>query len=134
MYDSLELIIRGFPSNFSCSIFFSSCFLFLCFEASPIVFVTSSCEKVGERKGGLDEEGYGGLHHVFLPVKVFSTYKETHDCTPYAKRGVERLKAPSGGIFNRRPVNTAGRVKNQYHCAWLEYLSGVILLPSAEPS
>ena len=29
----------------------------------------------------------------------------------------DELKAPSGGIFHSNPVLTAGRVKNQYHCA-----------------
>ena len=36
----------------------------------------------------------------------------------------------SGRIFLSSPVLTADRVKNQYRCAWLVYLSGVILLCS----
>ena len=44
-----------------------------------------------------------------------------------------RVKAPLGGIFHNRPVNTAGRVKNQYRCAWLVYPSLVIILLSAKP-
>ena len=48
-----------------------------------------------------------------------SNFKETHNCTTYAKWGVESLKASSGGIFHSSPVITAGWEKNQYHCACL---------------
>ena len=61
-------------------------------------------------------------------LSYLSRFKETHNFTPYAKWGVRSLKAPSGGIFHSNPVLTAGRVKNRYHCAWLVYLSRVILL------
>jgi len=47
--------------------------------------------------------------------------------------GVVSLKAPFRGMFLSSLVLTAGRVKNQYHCAWLVYPSGVKLLLSAAP-
>jgi len=67
-----------------------------------------------EIRGDLQEEGYQGLLHVFLCVIVIPTkgdFKETHNCTPYAKWGVVSLKAPSRGIFQSSPVLMAGRVK-----------------------
>ena len=52
--------------------------------------------------------------HVFLSVILIQTkgdFKETHNCTPYAKWGVVSLKAPSRGIFLSSPVLRAGQVK-----------------------
>ena len=71
-----------------------------------------------------------------LCVIVFPTkgnFKETHNSTPYAKWGVVSLKVPSREIFHSSPVLTAGQVIKRYHCAWLVYPSGVILLLLAEP-
>ena len=70
----------------------------------------------------------------FKSFRLKGNFKETHNCTLYAKWGVGSLEVPSGGIFHSRPVHTASQVKNQYGCAWLVYPSGVILLISAEPS
>ena len=68
---------------------------------------------------------------VLWSSRLKGNFKETHNCTPYAKCGVASLKVPLRGIFHSSPVLTAGRVKNQYRCAWLLYPSGVKLFLSA---
>ena len=71
---------------------------------------------------------------VWKKVKVIVTFivhiLVTLNCTAYAKWVIENLKATSGGIFHSSLVLTADQVKNRYHCAWLVYLSRVILLCS----
>ena len=108
-----SLISRDFPSNFSCSVIFSR-FLFLCFEASPNSFCDIQLwsrqkrdKEVCRRKGIRD----CSLLSFFLKSILTSEFKETHNCTVYAKWGVGSLEVPSGGIFHIRPVHTASRKK-----------------------
>ena len=57
-----------------------------------------------------------GFLPVFLQLYSFRVKgkKETHNCTPFVKWGVESPKATMKGIFYSSPVLTAGRVINQH--------------------
>ena len=129
-------MVRDFPSNISCSIFFFPlvyCFYIL--RPLQIVLVTLSC---GAGRREIRRFGGGRVWGIScsrrsLCVKCFPTkrnFKETHNCTAYAKWRVESLKVPSGGILHSSPVLTVGPAKKRYHCAWLVYLLGDILLCS----
>ena len=121
----LSLILRDFPSTFSCSIFFfllAPCFLFLHFQAYPTSFFDIKSRSRQERdKDVCRRKGIGGysLCSFYYTFSEFRGIKETHNCTPYVKWGVVNPKAPLRGIFHSSPILTAGRIKNRYCCACL---------------
>ena len=108
-----------FPVQFSFFfLFLVSCFYSL--RPLQIVLVKWSCgsgRRVIRRfRGGR----VWGIAPCFPScLSLHTKFKEAHNCTTYAKRGVGSLKAPSCGVFHSRPVHTPSQ--------------GVILLLSGEP-
>ena len=135
--DSVKLIFRDFPYNLSCSIlFFPLIFCFFVLRPLQIVLVTWSC---GASRREIMRFGGGRVWGISAEAPCFvlcsslsdlSGIKENQNCTAFSKWEVVSLKVLSGGIFHSSPVLTAGWVKIWYRCAWLVYLSGVILLGS----